>query len=562
MTRPTPSTPLVPPGRATALLASALLAAAPAQASDADWRMGGQNLSNTRHQAAERHITPHRVATLAPRWVLDTDGDVSATPAVVGGQVYVPDWAGKLYRIDARSGQVRWKVTLPAVSRATPTVAGDRLIVPLLRLPDGTPCAGQLPAGACVLAIDRHSGATLWQSRIDAQPLAYVTQSPVVHAGRVYVGITSAEETLAGLQPGYPCCSFRGAVTALDLRTGAPVWKTHTVPDGAGRPPGDRYSGGGVWGSTPVVDAARGMLYVGTGNNYGVPQAVKTCFALFGAPSCETAADNHADSILALDLGTGAIRWARSFRGTDALAWEAALIGYDAWNLSCVAFLFGGSTANCPSPAGPDYDFAQGPMLYRTRGPGSRELLAVGQKSGVMRALDPDDGRVVWATVTGPGGLAGGLQWGSATDGDAIYFANSNSDMKPVTINGQLGFGGFWGAIDAATGNLRWRTADPNPLSGAYGAVTVANGVVFAGSIGGPSPFTTIPGQHRTAPTMFAFDAASGAVRWTYVAGGSVVGGAAVVDGWVYWGSGYSSFGVGVDNRKLFAFALPGAPDR
>ena len=89
--------------------------------------------------------------------------------------------------------------------------------------------------------------------------------------------------------------------------------------------------------------------------------------------------------------------------------------------------------------------------------------------------------------------------------------------------------------------------------------MTVANGVVFAGSNGGPSPlFTggTVPWDHRSAPTMFALDANTGAVKWTHVAGGSVLGGAAVVDGVVYWGSGYANFGVGVDNKKLFAFEL------
>jgi polyvinyl alcohol dehydrogenase (cytochrome) len=125
-----------------------------------------------------------------------------------------------------------------------------------------------------------------------------------------------------------------------------------------------------------------------------------------------------------------------------------------------------------------------------------------------------------------------------------------------VTIGGVTTSSGFWGAIDAGTGQVLWRTADPNPLSGAFSPVTVANGIVYGGSIGGPSPYIGVPGNHRTAPTMFALDAATGAVKWSHAAGGSVVGGAAVVNGVVYWGSGYSNFGVGVDNRRLFAFSL------
>lgn len=542
------------------LAAAALLAPAAALADGTSWRMGGHDRLNTRHQADERRISPANVARLAPRWVLATDGDISATPAVADGVLYVPDFAGYLYKIDARSGAVIWKVRLPAVSRGTPAVVGSRLIVPLLGMPVGGTCAGRSPAGACVLAVDARNGSILWQSQVDEHPLSYVTQSPVVEGKRVYVGTTSAEESLSAFLPPGSCCSFRGAVIALDLETGARLWKHYTVPDRSTLPLADRYSGAAVWGSTAVVDRKRNRLYVTTGNNYDAPAAVKNCYAATGSPSCDPAADNQADSVVALDLTTGALAWAQSFRGARGLAWDASLLGYDAWNLSCVGYLFGGTTANCPTPAGPDYDFAQGPMLLTTEVNGlngrPRELLVAGQKSGVFWALDPDDGAVVWATVTGPGGIAGGLQWGSATDGRRIYFANVNSGLVPVTIDGVTSSSGFWGALDAATGQILWRTADPNFLSGAFGPVTVANGVVYAGSLGGPSPYIGIPGNHRTAPTMFALDAATGAVKWTHVAGGSVGGGAAVVDGSVYWGSGYANFGVGVDNKRLFAFEL------
>jgi len=527
------------------------------RAQDAAWRMGGHDLSNSRHGVDERRIGPANVHRLTPRWVVDTDGDLSATPAVVDKVLYVPDWAGKLYKLDATTGEELWKVDLPAVSRGTPAVVGTMLVVPLLALPQGASCNGIVPAGACVIALDTRTGATLWQSRIDDHPLAYVTQSPVVADGRIYVGVTSGEEALAGFVDQYPCCTFRGSMNALDLATGSLIWKTYTVPGGAGLPLQARYAGASVWGSTPVIDRRRGAVYVTTGNNYNVPEAVKQCFISIGAPECETASDNLPDAVIALDLATGAIRWAKSFTGSLGYNWPPALKGYDAWNVACIADLLGGFSANCPAPVGPDYDFAQGPMLLRTIIQGrSRELLVAGQKSGVVWALDPDNGAIVWATITGPGGVAGGLQWGSATDGSRIYFANANSGMVPVTIGGTTTQSGFWGAIDTSTGAIVWRTADPTPLSGPSGPVTVANGVVYGASIGGPSPYTTLPGNHRTAPTMFALDAASGEIRWTHVAGGSVLGGAAVVGGRVFWGSGYANFGVGVDNRKLFAFEL------
>ena len=121
-----------------------------AAADQSAWKMGGQNLSNTRSQPDEKKISAGNVQRLALRWVVATDGDVSATPAVVDDTLYVPDWAGKLYKIDARSGAIVWKATLPAVSRTTPAVAGNRLIVPLQGLPAGATCAG-VAGGACVL---------------------------------------------------------------------------------------------------------------------------------------------------------------------------------------------------------------------------------------------------------------------------------------------------------------------------------------------------------------------------------------------------------------------------
>ena len=70
------------------------------------------------------------------------------------------------------------------------------------------------------------------------------------------MGVSSEQEGLAA-QPGYQCCTFRGSVVALDAATGRLLWQTYTVPAG--------YSGGAVWGSTPAVDRADGLLYVGPG---------------------------------------------------------------------------------------------------------------------------------------------------------------------------------------------------------------------------------------------------------------------------------------------------------
>jgi polyvinyl alcohol dehydrogenase (cytochrome) len=80
-------------------------------------------------------------------------------------------------------------------------------------------------------------------------------------------------------------------------------------------------------------------------------------------------------------------------------------------------------------------------------------------------------------------------------------------------------------------------------MNQANGAVTVANGVVYACSMDADGH-------------MYAMDAASGEFLWSFASGGSCAAGAAIVNGNVYWGSGYASFG-GYPNDKLFSFSLP-----
>ena len=76
-------------------------------------------------------------------------------------------------------------------------------------------------------------------------------------------------------------------------------------------------------------------------------------------------------------------------------------------------------------------------------------------------------------------------------------------------------------------------------------AVSVANGVVFAGSMANKSQ----------SPTMFALDAKTGEILWRFPSGGSVAAGAAIADGVVYWGSGYQMWG-GRTNNKFYAFEV------
>ena len=198
------------------------------------WPFAGQNLFNTHSQPAEDQISPANVATLVEKWTLMTDGNVTATPTVYQGVVYVPDMGGKLWAVNLGSGQVRWSRPIFSytgiaddVSRTSPAIAGGAII-----LGDGW-IRNAVTAGAHVFAVDRRTGDRLWLTRVHEHPAAIITSSPIVHNGVAYVGIAAKEEGLAGTE-GYECCTFRGAVVALDARTGEILWKTYMVPSNNG----------------------------------------------------------------------------------------------------------------------------------------------------------------------------------------------------------------------------------------------------------------------------------------------------------------------------------------
>ena len=69
---------------------------------------------------------------------------------------------------------------------------------------------------------------------------------------------------------------------------------------------------------------------------------------------------------------------------------------------------------------------------------------------------------------------------------------------------------GSWSALDVTTGKILWQTADPTAGSIDTGSVSVANGVLYAGSYSGQ---------------MYALDAKTGSVLWSFASGGSVIDG-------------------------------------
>src|SRR5438445_377834 len=161
-----------------------------------------------------------------------------------------------------------------------------------------------------VYAVDAETGELRWKVKVDDYPLAWITGSPTLHDGRLYVPLSAREESQVS-DPKYVCCKFRGSVVALDAADGKPIWKTYVIEKEAQPTRISRIgtqlwgpAGGAVW-SAPTVDPKQNAIYVGTGNSYSFPP-VKTT-----------------DAIVAMDMKTGKIRWVRQ------------MIGLDVWNGGC-----------------------------------------------------------------------------------------------------------------------------------------------------------------------------------------------------------------------------------
>jgi polyvinyl alcohol dehydrogenase (cytochrome) len=528
-------------------------------AESTDWPMFGQNVCNTGSQGAAGGISTSTVGTLGVKWVYpppgdggaaSTAGDVSATPTVVAGNVYFPDWNGYINKLDATTGAVVWSKSIGALlastgdaglklpgftSRNAPVVVNGTVLFGTMR---GTELATSPGQSAYLVAIDDATAALKWVTLLDGNEVALIAGSPVVDGNTLYIGVSSNEEYASLgkiLNPtlDYTCCTFRGSVVAVDIPSGTIKWQTHTISDAlyyandAGKLSG--FAGNAIWSSTPVVDRKRNQLYVTTGNNYEYSTPKEA--------DAGAAQGNYVDSVMALDTTTGAVKWAHSMPEG----------GEDLWTLS--------------TATGHDSDFGAGANLFTATINGKlTDVVGAGQKSGMYWAFDADTGEILWKTQVGPGGHLGGIHWGTATDGTRIYMeVNYESSSTPYTIGGtgptagQTITSGTWAALDPTNGNIIWQLQNPvlpTPNAGAScnGPVAAVNGVLFAGSM-------------DSMGTMFAFDAATGTVLWKYPSGATVYGGPAVANGMVYWGSGYPSaarplgFGTSGPN-KLYAFAL------
>lgn len=488
-----------------------------AVAKPGDWNGWGVDLGNTRFQTTPG-LTADEVSHLQLKWAFGFPEGNSAysEPAVVGGRVFVGSDTGFVYALSAETGCAFWSFKANAGVRTAIVIGPGK----------GTTAKQVAYFGDIrgnVYALDAATGAQLWKLRADTHRLSRITGSPTLYKGRLYVPVSSLEESGGG-NPNYECCTFRGALAVYEAATGKLIWKSYTIAQPA-QPIRKTSRGVQLWGpagaglwSAPTLDIKRQFIYVSTGNGYTQPAA------------------DTSDAVMAFDMKTGKRLWVNQVRTNDSYI-------RDCPGKYRPSVPTENKSETCPAELGPDVDFGNAPML-RTL-PDGRSLIVIGQKDGNAWALDPDKkGAVVWQRLLGAGidNGGGGMQWGSAVDDHSAYF--------PLTRGGK-GFG--LASLKLATGEVEWRASPPE---GSTAPATVIPGVVFSGSnLGIMYAYSTVDGRELWHyDTNHPFTTLNG----VEAKGGGFNGaaGPVIANGMLFVPSGYSDlFGGALRGNVILAFS-------
>lgn len=451
---------------------------------DCGWAMYGRDAARTfdaddAGADCETPIDRTTAPTLAPAWFVKTAKTVTASPVVKDGRVFVGDWTGTMYAIDADSGEVVWtRSTEPAPGAPFGPIVSSAAVAPDSEGRDLV----VVGSGPRLYAFEADTGDVAWVSYFgsgaadpalglpDDHPENEQTEiesSPVIHDGVVIVGMDVHNRTREANN------GVVGGVLAVDLDTGSltnffdPEWD---LVDSEGA----ALSGcSSVW-SSPTLNLDDDLLYFATGNcPHGIP------------------AEN----------------WGRHTEAVSAISLSGFLDGRE--ESETVRWSFS------PTPGNQDdHDFGATPNLFTDAN--GRTVLGAAKKDGVYYALDPTTGELLWQT-----GVVetlrprenfdvGGFIGSPATGGGNVFGATA------------IGGPPFFHSLDGTNGDLRWQSvAGPS-----YAAAAHSHGVVVAGALDS---------------VLKVFEADTGALLYAAPLAGPISSGPAIVGDSVYIGSGTSS---------------------
>lgn len=401
-----------------------------------DWPSYGHDAQHT--FAARTTLTKSSVTSLRRAWFFPTGDDVSATPTVVDGTVYVGSWDDYFYAVNLESGALRWKVRLHSQDGITPypgeqprdfSSDGGLVTSSAWYQPagNGRPALVIFGGGYTLYALDAATGELYWDHAYPGRPGppepntdgTRIFSSPVVSGGKVFFGVDEDGESHSA-----------GYIVAASLRTGDPIWEFQTDASPSGHVLDDTC--GSVWSSGTVLPDL-GLV-------------------VFGTADCDFEGEaRYADSVLALRMANG------------SLAWRFHPLGH--------------------APACDD-DF--GASANATLSHGRTVFLGEGSKDGTYYSLSPATGRRVWSTNVVFGGSSGGFVATTAIAGTRIYGATGIGDYNPTQNGGNhlcdpadrrdtQTQDPSVHALNAATGSLLWQ----HDGAASFSPTTVAAGMTF-----------------------------------------------------------------------------------
>jgi alcohol dehydrogenase (cytochrome c) len=287
-----------------------------------------------------KQLSRANAARLQVRWIHQLDGDFTrqqTVPLVYRGIMFLTSPPARLSAIDAATGKLLWRYEY--------------------RVPaDIVSCCGIVNRGAAILgnqvffatidahliALDAETGKVNWQREVADHRLDYtITGAPLAVNDLIVTGISGGE------------FATRGFIAAFRASDGKPVWRFETVP-GPGTPGNETWegtswkNGGASTWMTGSFDPVSNTLYWGIGNP--APQL---------AGDLRRGDNLYSSSVVALDAGSGVLRWHFQFTPHDTHDWDSAQV----------------------------------PVLVEEPAPGRNKLLSWANRNGFFYSLDAGTGK-------------------------------------------------------------------------------------------------------------------------------------------------------------------------
>jgi alcohol dehydrogenase (cytochrome c) len=223
-----------------------------------NWLHYGKDYESTRYSALTQ-VNRDNVKKLRPVWNLSfgvLEGQDSQAVAV-NGTIYVTTSFNKVIAVDAITGNVNWKYERELPGDVFPKLCCDVVNRGVAVYKDKVYLA---TLDAHVVALENNTGKVVWDRKMGDYTYAETfTVMPMALRGKIIFGTAGAEY------------GVRGWLAAIDADTGAPAWKTYTIP-GPGEPGNDtwageswKYGGGSTW-ITGSYDKETNTLFWGVGN--------------------------------------------------------------------------------------------------------------------------------------------------------------------------------------------------------------------------------------------------------------------------------------------------------